>query len=295
MARSLRQLIDAGVRISDAPLLGQDKIWSKFSNDKVDIGETLSAVIRRLSRALPLSSRMRALSIGSSNEPQFRLLQTSFQGGLYLLDIEKPALDAVQERIRRQQTRNVITLHRDYTKVFMDRDKTRAFKRARLDGRGMELVTLAHSLYYCEKARWGPLLTVLLREIVAPRGALYAVLMAASSEDPSTTTWLYNHFAGRFCGHRNDQDLRRFGRELEALLPPGSRIRSKRTTVRFWVDDFEAFMGVVWMILLYPHVHRFTLDQRREIAEHVYRRFFEKKRPLLQEQDHLIVYRGVPC
>ena len=73
----------------------QDKIWSRHSHDKVDIGETLAKVLRTLGKALPLARPIRALSIGSSNEPQFRILQTAFQGGLYLLDIEKEALAAV--------------------------------------------------------------------------------------------------------------------------------------------------------------------------------------------------------
>ena len=48
-------------------------------------------------------------------------------------------------------------------------------------------------------------------------------------------------------------------------------------------------MGVVWMILLYPDVHRYTLEQREEITEYVYREFWRDGKPLLQIQDHLII------
>ena len=60
------------------------------------------------------------------------------------------------------------------------------------------------------------------------------------------------------------------------------------------MDDFRALMSVVWMILLYRNVHRYTAGQRREITEHVYRSLFTKRKPLLQDQDHLVIYRGLP-
>jgi len=37
-----------------------------------------------------------------------------------------------------------------------------------------------------------------------------------------------------------------------------------------------------------------ALAKRREITEHVYRRLFARRAPLLQDQDHLVIYRGVP-
>ena len=63
--------------------------------------------------------------------------------------------------------------------------------------------------------------------------------------------------------------------------------------VRFFVDDFRALMSVVWMILLYPDVHLYTAAQRREITEHVYRHLFAKRKPLLQDQDHVVIYPGL--
>ena len=73
----------------------------------------------------------------------------------------------------------------------------------------------------------------------------------------------------------------------------GAKILTKRDRVRFFVDDFRALMSVVWMILLYPNVHRYTAAQRREITEHVYRQLFARRKPLFQDQDHLVIYRGV--
>ena len=273
----------------------QDKVWSKYSNDKVDIAHTLARVIRTLFKALPLDREMTALSVGSSNEPQFRILESAFRGGLYLLDIEDAALDVVAERVKRQGTDRVVLLAGDFTKTLADRASARRFRETRLDGRRMTLVTLHHSLYYAPRSAWPAIFEGLLGEIlVAPArravsSAIHAVLMANRSDDPSTTTWLYNHFAGRFCGAHNDQDLAGFARELRS---PGMRVLRKSTRVDFRVDDFERLMGVVWMILLYPNVHHYTREQRVEIIEHVYERFWLPSVPLAQVQDHVVLYRG---
>ncbi len=71
------------------------------------------------------------------------------------------------------------------------------------------------------------------------------------------------------------------------------QILTKTDRVRFFVDDFRALMSVVWMILLYPNVHRYTEAQRREITAHVYRRVFARRAALFQDQDHLVIYRGL--
>ncbi len=272
----------------------QDKIWSRYSRDKVDIGETLARVLRTLSKALPLERPLRALSVGSSTEPQFRLLEASFRGGLYLLDIEQAALEAINERIRRQSLTHVFPLRHDYTEIFLDRDRTRRFLRQHLGGRRVHLIAFEHSLYYSAADRWRTLLDNAFDVLLAPVGAIHCVLMSARASDASTTTWLYNHFAGKFFGSRNDQDLRAFARRLREDRAMGkAQILTKSDRVRFFVDDFRALMSVVWMILLYPNVHRYTEAQRREITEHVYRRLFARRRALYQDQDHLVVYRGL--
>lgn len=276
-------------------LLSQDKIWSKFSNDKVDIGQKISRVIRTLGKAIPLGSPMRALSIGSSNEPQYRILQTAFSEGLYLQDIDKAALKAVRERVKRQNTANVHTILQDFKDVFTNTERTKAFLRNRLGGKKVELVTLEHSLYYAEESEWLVLFENLYRHILARTGAMHSVVMASESNDPSTTTWIYNHFAGKFCGHTNDQSLLRFAKKLRKDPRfKDAQIRSTTSRVRFFVNDFKNFISVIWMILLYPHVHKYTTAQKMEITRFVYDRFFRKKRPLIQLQDHLFVYRGIP-
>ncbi|MBU1894235.1 MAG: class I SAM-dependent methyltransferase, partial [Candidatus Omnitrophica bacterium] len=98
------KMIKRGIKIADSKMYQENKIWARYSNDKVDIGEELAKVIRTLNKELSLTKPMRALSVGSSAEPQFRILETAFRGGLYLLDVEKEALDIVNERLRRQYT-----------------------------------------------------------------------------------------------------------------------------------------------------------------------------------------------
>jgi len=294
MPRPGRKLIEEGVRISDSLIFRQDKVWSRYSSDKVNIGETLARVIRTLQKYLPLDYELSALSIGSSNEPQFRILQSGFSANLFLLDLEKDALETVRERIRRQNTRNVCVIQGDYNRIFASSKKAEEFREKRLLDKRMELITLQHSLYYCRFDKWLDLLQRLCEQILARQGAMYMVLMSARSDDPRTSTWLYNHFAGKFAGHQNDQCLRAFWSELVASPHfKAAEILHKTSHVEFFVEDFKKFMAVVWMILLYPHVHTYTLEQRVEITEHAYENFFRKKQPLIQSQDHLVVYRGL--
>jgi len=276
-------------------LLTQDQIWSKFSNDKVDIGERLSKILRTLAKAAPLTRPLRGLSIGSSNEPQFRILQSHLGGGLYLLDIDKAALNAVRERVSRQRAKNVCILAADYKKIFFNASKTKSFLKNELGGKKVELITLEHSLYYSKESEWPLLMENLYRYLLAPIGAIHCVLMAPRSRNPHTTTWLYNYFAGKFFGHRNNQSLPRFKKKIKKNpVFKKARILSAKSHVYFWDSDFKQFMAVIWMILLYPHVHRYTPPQREEIVRMISTRFFRKKNPLIQEQDHLVLYRGVP-
>ena len=289
-----KKIIKLGLKVANSKISQEGKIWSRYSRDKVDTGETLAKVIRTLSKAFALSKDMSALSIGSSNEPQFRLLETAFRRGLYLFDIEKEALDIVRERIHRQCTDHVQTILGDYNKFFLDSRQTARFLKSRLDGQKMDLITLHHCLYYCQQPNWNVLLENLYRQILAPKGAIHAVLMAAESKERYTTGWLYNHFAGKFFGHHNDQNLQRFKRELQNNhFFKKAQILTRRSRIRFFVDDFEKFMAVIWMILLYPGVHPYNLQQRKEIVEFSYNNFWKKKRPLIQLQDHLVIYRGL--
>ncbi|MEW6269790.1 MAG: class I SAM-dependent methyltransferase [Thermodesulfobacteriota bacterium] len=294
-AERRRIALDAG----RARMYQQDKIWSRYSNDKVDIALTLGRVIRSLNHALPLASPMTALSIGSSNEPQFRILASAFQGGLTLLDIEEAALDVVAERIARQRTKHVRLVRGDYVKLLGSDESAARFRARALGGRRVTLVTLHHSLYYSARGAWPGLVRRIYRHLLAtrpgpgPTAAIHAVLMAPRSDDRSSTSWLYEHFAGRYFGVVNDQDLRAFAGELRKDPAfADAQVLTRSTVVDFFVDDFALFMAVVWMILLYPNVHRYSAEQRVEITEHVYRELWSRGRPLVQRQDHVVVYRG---
>ena len=290
----MNKIIKSGIRAARTEMFKEDKIWARYSNDKVDIGETLAKVIRALNKAIPLSKKMRALSVGSSDEPQFRILETMFRGGLYLVDIEKRGLDIAKERIHRQYTDHVRTIHGDYRKYFLSPKSTKTFLKTKLANRKIDLITLHHSLYYAKESEWNHIIDNLFRFILAPKGAMHIVLMSSESKNPYSTTWLYNHFAGKYFGHHNNQDLLKFKKEL--IKNPQfnkAQILSKTSYVKYFINDFNKFMAVIWMVLLYPNVHRYTVKQREEITEFVYKRFWKKKRPLLQQQDHLVVYRGV--
>jgi hypothetical protein len=116
----------------------------------------------------------------------------------------------------------------------------------------------------------------------------------SNEKNEYTTTWLYNHFAGKFFGCHNDQDLCRFGRQIKKTpLFKKAQVLINTHPVRFFVNDFAEFMSAIWMILLYPDVHKYTLSQREEIAGHIYSKFWVKKRPLIQMQDHLVIYKGI--
>lgn len=286
--------IERGLKVAEAKIYHEDKIWSRYSNDKVDIGEELAKVTRTLAKALPLHKDMRALSIGSSAEPQFRILETAYRGGLYLLDKDKEALDVVKERVTRQYTGHVNLVKSDFTRNFLKVKETRRFLSGRLKREKVNLITLHHSLYYCDERNWLKLFENLYRHILSKMGAIHAVLMAAESASTYTTTWLYNHFVCEFFGCDNDQDLVRFSNILKKNgLFKNLQILAKTHKVKFFVDDFAKFMAVVWMILLYPDVHQYSLAQREKITEYIYKKFWSKKKPLIQEQEHLVVYRGI--
>jgi hypothetical protein len=289
-----KKTFERGLHAADSRMYHEDKIWSRYSNDKVDIGETLAQVIRTLNKDLPLNKKISALSIGSSNEPQFRILETFCRQGLYLLDIEKDALDVVRERVGRQKTTHVKTILADYDRCFFNCRKCSSFFSKCLNGEKINLVCLHHSLYYCKKEEWARLFKNLYRQVLAEKGAIHAVLMASTAKEKDTTTWLYNYFVGKFFGLKNEQDLFRFKNSLKTdPVYRKAQILSKKSRVHFFVDDFEQFMAVVWMILLYPNVHQYTLKQREEITKYIYDNFWRRKRPLWQMQDHMVIYRGI--
>jgi len=275
-------------------MMDEDDIWARYSNDKTDTGEHLARVIRSLSAVLPLDRKLRALSIGSSSEPQFRILETAFRGGLYLLDIDPQALETVRERVDRQSIRHVRLITADFNNLLQQPGSVKDFLKQSLDNRKLDLITLHHSLYYCGMDRWAPLFINLQKLLLARTGAIHAVLMSPESSDHHTTSWLYNHFAGKYFGLRNNQSLPGLKQKLETLPEfRKTRIFIRTSRIRFFVDDFEKFMKVIWMILLYPDVHDYTEPQKEEIVSFVYDNLFLKKQPLFQKQHHLVLYRGM--
>ncbi|NTU57882.1 MAG: class I SAM-dependent methyltransferase [Chlorobiaceae bacterium] len=287
-------MIEAGIRTAGAMMMDEDKIWSRYSNDKTDIGEHLARVLRTLSAAVPLHRKLRALSVGSSNEPQFQILESAFRGALYLLDIDPQALATVDDRLMREDIRQVSTIVANYNDVLHDSEATVGFREKMLAGSRLDLITLHHSLYYCGMETWLPLFRNMRRNLLARRGAIHAVLMAPESSDMHTTTWLYNHFAGKYFGVRNNQSLPVLKRQLEGLPEfSDTQIKLKTSRVRFFVEDFEQLMKVVWMILLYPGVHKYNDAQIAEIVSFVYDAFYSKKLPMYQMQHHLVLFRGI--
>jgi len=194
----MKRLIEMGIKAGDVDMYDEDSIWIDNSSDKIDIGDVLMEVIRNLQKELPLSRELRAISIGSGSEPQFKILEAAFKGGLYLLDIDPVPLHIVKDRLHRQWIKHVKTIKADYNKVLMDPEKAQQFFKKRLGGKRLDLVTLDHSLYYCEESAWEGLFENLCRFILSRRGAIYAVLMTSKSDDQYSTTWLYNHFAGNY-------------------------------------------------------------------------------------------------
>jgi hypothetical protein len=285
-----QKLVEEGLDAGEKDMYREDRIWSQYSSDKVDISEVLMEVVRSLHRTLPPEELLRALSVGSGSEPQFQILESAFRGGLYLLDSDDIPLAQVRKDIRNRCIEGVTTLKGDYTHLLATRDSCRALLKEQLSGDRVHLITLHHSLYYSDVSSWQDLFANMLGELLKERGTLHAVLMSPSCHDKNSTAWLYDHFAGEFFGCRNDQDLAVFGRYLAgSRILAGATVRVMTHRVRFFVKDFRKLMSVVWMILLYPEEHRYDKEQRREITEYVYDNFWLTGEPLFQLQDHLVI------
>ena len=286
-----KALVEMGMKAGDVDMMDEDRIWSRYSGDKPDISRVLMEVIGHLHRKFPQSGPMRALSVGSGSEPQFQILQSAFQGGLFLLDIDEVPLADVRRLVEEKWIENVRTIRGDYCDLLCRPEKCRDLTAGELGGERVHLVTMHHSLYYSPVSRWNGIFLNLMEEVIHGGGAIHAVMMSASCDDEDSTTWLYDHFAGEFCGCANDQDLAAFGRELSrGPLAKRASVEVRTSDVRFFVDDFRKLMEVVWMILLYPEQNDYPDSQRRRITEHVYDRYWLPRRPLVQHQDHLLVF-----
>ncbi len=285
-------MIEKGIHAGEIDMYEEDNTWSQNSSDKVDIAEELMCVIRNIFRTISADRLLNALSIGSGSEPQFQILEAAFRGGLYLLDIDSIPLSVIDKRIKNHWIDHVKTIQADYNKVLVHDADAQLFLSRELGGIRQDLITLHHSLYYSSESDWAELFVSLYGTILGEQGAIHAVMMSSDCREPDSTTWLYNHYAGKFFGCRNDQDLASFGKTLHNTTGfEKAEVRIETHRVKFFTDDFEKFMEVIWMILLYPNVHDYTHDQREEITEYVYSSFYKTEKPLIQMQDHLVVTR----
>jgi hypothetical protein len=296
---SLRERQVIGMRAAESPMVRQDKAWARYSSDKIDVAHGLSDVIRALVRASNTCRPLRAISAGSSSEPQFRILESMFRGGLWLVDIERQAIDIIHERNKRQCISHVHPVQGDYLSLFGSEDAATRFTRDVLNGQRADLITLHHSMYYAPRAAWTDLIWSLYSRVLAheeketdePGGAIHAVLSSSHADDPRSANWFYNHFAGKYFGVRNTQDLPEFAGELRKDPRFSDALIQTRTShSRFWCEDFGELMHGVWMILLHPNVHRFDEGQQREVIEYVYENVYTARQPLMQRQDHLYIH-----
>ncbi|MEX3008312.1 class I SAM-dependent methyltransferase [Hoeflea sp. TYP-13] len=287
------KLIERGLEVAESQIFRQNKIWARHTDEKADVAASLMKTIRTLHKAAPREKELSALAIGSADEPQFRLLEAAFKKGLWLYDIDGTALAIVAERLQRQMIEGVSLVSGDYTVDLADPQTAMRTLSSKLGGRPFDLVTLHHCLYYSSAAIWPVLVEALYDRVLAPGGAMHFALMSARETREGTTTRLYHHFSRMFFGAQTNQDLLLLKDELK--VHPVFRkadISSETHEVTFWVDDFEKYMAVVWMVMLYPHGHRYTLDQRTQIIEFVIENFWRPRRPLIQAQDYLTVFKS---
>ncbi len=288
------ELIEAGLESAAIGLDAQNRIWCDHSDEKLDCGRGLMSALRLLHRVLPQDERLTGLSIGSSEAPQLPLTQAACQERLFLYDIDPVALERLEGRLKRQFMEHVAPVQGDYTLDFRDTDAAAQAMQRKFAASAIHLIVLHHSLYYTEVENWPTLFEALHDVVMAPQAALHAVMMSATATGEETTTALYNRFVGRYFGERTDQDLVAFGDALKLDPRFETAIIGQATReVRFWADDFHDFMAPVWMIMLYPQVYDYSLDQRREITRYMLETFWRPQRPLVQVQDYLTLVKGV--
>lgn len=284
-----QSIIDKGLKAAETAISEQNYIWSRYSGDKPDVAKGAMRALKLMANAKNDWQPINIMSIGSGAEPQFRLLTATNYKRILLLDSETDALSMLNERIGRQFYQNVHTRLENY-EAFLDLEYTRLFLRTQFGNEKIDAIFLHHSLYYLPMTRWMNLIGNLYNELLADKGVIHCVLMARNSDNPLTSTWIYNNYALRFFSHVNDQGLLALRDQIEKDNSLTGAILSNYTSeIKFFVDDFDKFMQVIWMILLYPNVHDYTPKQREIITMDIYESFFKKKQPLLQSQDHLFI------
>lgn len=76
---------------------------------------------------------------------------------------------------------------------------------------------------------------------------------------------------------------------------PGLRTRrcspSQPGSSSLWTTSNGTWQASGWCCS-HPNVHRFSEDQQREVTEWIYEHLWSRGLPLVQIQDHLVIYRG---
>ena len=267
----------------------QNLIWSRYSNDKPDIAQGTMRAFHMLAFAHNDSKPINILSIGCGIEPQLRLLNAISHNIITLLDNDPAALANINERISRQFYHNIHTISEDY-EAFLDVKITRNFLKMQLNNQKADAIFFHHSLYYLPMRQWTTLITNIYNELLANNGVIHCVLMSRYSDNQHTTTWLYNNYTRSFFNHTNEQSLLAFKEMLiQGNCLKNAELNNHTSEIKFWVNTFECFMQVIWMILLYPKVHLYNKGQMEIIIKDIYDNFFVPQQPLLQTQDHLYI------
>lgn len=279
-------LLADGLASAEVSLREQVKTWEHYTDEKADVARSLMHCVKSILPQMPVNHAFRTLSIGSSEEPQLKLLHALSDGGLWLYDKDPDALDAVDAIVRRHMLNNVNLEVGDYLNDFRSGEAARETIASKFNGVQFDLITLHHSLYYCEPAIWPELLSRLNTYALSKPGALHVALMSSSTDQPYTTTWLYNRFARKFFGVSSEQNLLKLPEQMQKTAQDLSFSTSSSAT-RFRPTSFRELMAVVWMIMLYPDIHEYDLEQRMEITEFVFDEFWQPRRDLVQIQDYL--------
>ncbi len=285
-------LLEEGLAAAEKDLREKVKIWEHYTDEKADVAKNLMRGVKIVLRQMSSGHAFRSLSIGSSEEPQLKLLHALSDGGLWLYDKDPEALSAVAHVVERHMLNEIHLEVGDYLDDFRTEASAKDTLSRKFGGVPFELITLHHSLYYCEPAIWPELVGNLKTHILNKPGVLHIALMSSSTDRPHTTTWLYNLFARKFLGVSNSQNLL----DLPAQLQQNEQdlsFSTRSSATRFRPTSFQELMAVVWMIMLYPDVHNFDLDQRTEIAEFVLDEFWLPRRDLIQIQDYLTAVKKI--
>ena len=280
------ELLEAGLAAAKLSLRDQVKTWEYYTDEKADVARNLMRVVKALVANLPTDHPFRSLSIGSSDEPQFKLLHALSDGGLWLYDKDPDALNVVGTDVERHMLNDVHLVAGDYLEDFRNNTSAQSTLRTKLGCVPFDLITLHHALYYGEPQLWPRFMVLLKSYVLSTPGAIHLAMMSSSTDQPYTTTWLYNRFAMKFIGVSNFQDLLLLPNQVNGITDD-LHFSTQSSATQFRPREFKEMMAVVWMIMLYPHVHNFDPDQRTEITEFVLEEFWLPGRDLVQIQDYV--------